>query len=166
MATKSTVPVEDYLRMTFDGPEPEYLDGELLERHLGEDPHSAAQTNLTGILYNLKARLGIHPRTEMHLRITPNRYRIADIAVFLERPTERIPCTPPLITIEIISREDRHKDIRDKCEEYRAWGVKHVWLVDPARRSLSVFDEQGLHDVRVFHVPEFDIDILPEQIFD
>ena len=33
MASKTLVPVEEYLKMSFDGPEPEYLDGEIVERH-------------------------------------------------------------------------------------------------------------------------------------
>jgi len=43
MASKTLVPVEEYLRAGFDEPEPEYLDGELIERRLGSFPHSEAQ---------------------------------------------------------------------------------------------------------------------------
>jgi hypothetical protein len=43
MSTKALVPVED-LRMSFEGPDPEYLDGELVERNLGGKPHSCDLT--------------------------------------------------------------------------------------------------------------------------
>ena len=34
-ASKTLVTAEEYLKMSSDGPEPDYLDGELKERHLG-----------------------------------------------------------------------------------------------------------------------------------
>jgi hypothetical protein len=50
MSTKALLPVEEYLRMSFEGPDPEYLDGELVERNLGGNSHSRTQINLGGIL--------------------------------------------------------------------------------------------------------------------
>jgi len=58
MATKPLVPVEEYLRMSFEGPDPEYLDGELLERNLGDDPHSSTQANFIGLFHPLKKNSG------------------------------------------------------------------------------------------------------------
>jgi len=46
MSTRALVPVEEYLRMSFEGPDPEYLDGELVERNLGDDSHSSTQARL------------------------------------------------------------------------------------------------------------------------
>jgi len=43
MATKPLVPVEEYLRTSFDGPDREYLDGEIVERNVGENQHSEVQ---------------------------------------------------------------------------------------------------------------------------
>ena len=37
MSRKALGPVEEYVRMSFDGPGPEYPYGELVERNLGED---------------------------------------------------------------------------------------------------------------------------------
>src|SRR6476661_8273504 len=99
MASKSMVPVEEYLRMKFDGPDPEYLDGELVERHLGDDPHSRTLKNLIVALFCLEQQGRLHLRPEIHLRISPSRYRVADIAIFLEKPTGQIPSSPPHITI-------------------------------------------------------------------
>jgi hypothetical protein len=41
MATSSAVPVEEYLRTTYH-PDMEYLEGQLVERNVGEYFHSSA----------------------------------------------------------------------------------------------------------------------------
>jgi Uma2 family endonuclease len=55
--------------------------------------------------------------------------------------------------------------VREKLEEYRAWGVQHVWLVDPYQRRLYTCDA-GLAEVGSFRVPELDLDITPAEIFE
>ena len=164
MSTRPMVPVEEYLRMRFDGPDMEYLDGELVERHLGGKPHSAAQANLAGIFFELKKRTSVRVYVELHVRTAENRYRIADLAVFLEEPEEDMPSRPPLVTIEIVSPDDSLTEIRRKSKEYLEWGVKHVWLVDPVFRTFSVYDG-NLRDVPRFELPEFSLQIAPEQVF-
>jgi Uma2 family endonuclease len=165
MASRSMVPVEEYLRMKFDRPDPEYLDGELVERHLGNDSHSAAQVELIAALHPLHHQGRVALRSELHLRISPSRYRIADLAIFLERPVEPIPSSPPLVTIEIVSPDDSLREIREKSEEYRAWGVRHIWLVDPSSHTFSVYDENGMRDVAKLELPELSFELTPEQVF-
>ena len=43
MAASTSVPVEEYLRTSYE-PDMEYVDGELVERHVGEHKHSCLQT--------------------------------------------------------------------------------------------------------------------------
>jgi Uma2 family endonuclease len=69
-----------------------------------------------------------------------------------------------LIAIEILSPDDRLTEVREKLEEYRRWGVPHVWLVDPHSRRLYVCTT-GLCEVSSFHVPEFELQIHPADIF-
>ena len=47
---------------------------------------------------------------------------------------EPIVVTPPLLSIEILSREHRMSDIQERVEDYLAMGVQVVWVVDPQRR--------------------------------
>jgi len=117
MATKPLVAVEEYLRMSFEGPDPEFLDGELLERNLGDDPHSSTQANFIGLFHPLKKKFRIHVRPEIHMRLAATRIRIADLAVFLEKPAVRIPSSPPHVVSEIVSLGDRLSEIRDKLDE-------------------------------------------------
>src|ERR1017187_9349960 len=53
MATSTSVPVEEYLRTTYH-PDMEYVDGELVERHVGEHTHSRLQTLTVGLLFPLE----------------------------------------------------------------------------------------------------------------
>ena len=166
MSTKALVPVEEYLRMSFEGPDPEYLDGELVERNLGDDSNSATQANLTGIFHSLKKRFRIHVRPEIHMRLAATRVRVADLAIFLDRPAERIPASPPHVVIEIVSPGDRYVEIYDKLAEYRAWGIKYIWLIDPASRTFSVYDTAGLREVPALELPEFDFTVQKLDVFE
>jgi hypothetical protein len=43
MSTKVLMSVDEYLRTSFDGPDCEYLDGEIVERSVPEVPHADVQ---------------------------------------------------------------------------------------------------------------------------
>jgi Uma2 family endonuclease len=159
--------VEEYLRASFDGPDREFVDGEILERNVGEYPHGRAQSRLAGIFEQLRKRHPLHCVTELRVRLSSTCVRIPDVAVFHpEEPAELVPSTPPLIVIEIVSREDRHTEIVKKLSEFLSWGVRHVWLVDPWQRQLSVYTETGLTAVPSLHLPELDIEITTADIFE
>jgi Uma2 family endonuclease len=167
MASKTLVPVEEYLKMSFDGPEPEYLDGEILERHLGSKPHSKVQKRLILSFEALRESCSLEVYPEITLRISPTRYRVADLAVFVGDDTggDKYPTRPPEIVVEIVSENDRRVDIQEKLAEYHAWGIKHIWLVDPWTRKLSVYDANGLREVTSFDLPEFGAKLSTAEIF-
>lgn len=70
------------------------------------------------------------------MKIRNGRYLIPDLAVFWPDEPLALPETPPLLVVEILSLDDRLAEVRDKLEEYRKWGVRHVWLVDPHSRRM------------------------------
>ncbi len=166
MSTKALVPVEEYLRMSFEGPDPEYLEGELVGRNLRGNSHSRVQGNLVGILHVLTKKNRGHVRPEIHMRLAPTRIRIADMAVFLEDPADEIPSVAPFIAVEIVSPGDRYMEIHAKLEEYRRWGVKHVWLVDPESKNFSLYDEAGLREVPALELAEFELVIRKADVFE
>ncbi len=151
--------------MSFDGPDCEYLDGEIVERNLGERPHSQVQLRLSVFFAALGKTRPVHPLPEIRVRVSPTRYRIVDLAVFAgEAPTENVPSRPPLVAIEIVSRDDRHTEIVEKLDEYLRWGVRHVWLVDPWLRKLYVYSSSGLSEVAGYELPEFEARIPAAEI--
>jgi Uma2 family endonuclease len=52
-----------------------------------------------------------------------------------------------------------------KLDEYRAWGVPHVWLVDPYLRKLYTCDT-GSTEVPTLRVPELKLELRPEHVFE
>jgi len=151
--------------MTFDGPEPDYLDGELKERHLGSTPHFEAQERMLEVFRSLKQSHSLFAYPEVTLRISPRRYRIADVAVFTVRPRSKYPSEPPKFVIEIVSEDDRYVDIQEKLAEYHAWGVTNIWLVDPWTKKLGVFDQAGFHEITAFEVSELSLRLSAADIF-
>jgi len=99
------------------------------------------------------------------MKLREGRYLIPDFAVFWRTKPPLVPDAPPLIAIEILSPDDRLTAVREKLEEYRAWGVGHVWLVDPHSRRLYTCDT-GLTEVTSFTIPELNITLGPAEIFD
>ena len=166
MASKVQIPVEEYLRTSYDGPDREYLDGEVVERNVGNNPHSETQWRLSIFFGELSKQHPVHGRPELRVRVGERRYRVVDLAVYAgERPSELVPPAPPLLAIEILSPDDRMAEMLDKLREYRRWGVRHVWLIDPEARSLYSFAEDALKETSHLAIPEFSTELTREQVF-
>jgi Uma2 family endonuclease len=54
----------------------------------------------------------------------------------------------PDLIVEVLSPNDRPKQLKDKLQEYFEIGVRLVWVVDPRRRRVSAY--RSLDDVRHF----------------
>ena len=165
MGTRIAIPVEEYLHTSFPDLDREYWDGELLERTLPDTLHAKVQSLLIVFFWLLRKRLAIFPYAEARMRLGSNRFLIPDVAVFYGAEPARVPDTPPLIAIEILSPDDKMTAVREKLEEYKRWGVPHSWLIDPNSRRLYTCDA-GLTEVTTLQVPELDIELRPSDIFD
>ena len=157
--------VEEYLHTTFDGADREYLDGEVVERNMGNKSHGRVQLRLGSILQAFEQRTGIYVVVEVRQRVTSTRYRIPDVAVFENEPEEEVPSTPPLVAIEILSLDDRVGYVIPKLEEYRRWGVRHIWLADPDNRKLFTYGDAGLHEVTELNLPQHGIVLTLADVF-
>ena len=144
MSTEVLMDVEEYLHASFDGADCEYLDGEIVERNLGEMPHSTVQKILMFLLTQLESRLGIQVLPEIRIQTRPRRYRVADIAVWRAGYIgERIPTVPPFLVIEILSPEDRMVRMQPKIREYLDHGTEWIWLIDPEERQALCYSQQN-----------------------
>ena len=83
-----------------------------------------------------------------------------------QKPAENVPSRPPLIVVEIVSRDDRYTKILEKLGDYHASGVPHIWLIDPWQRKLSTYGPEGLTAVSALHVPELDLTASLTELFD
>jgi Uma2 family endonuclease len=165
MGVLAGVSVEEYLHSSFPGIDREYRDGALVERSMPDYLHGKTQALLIALFMALRKELRLYPCAETRMMLRAGRFLIPDVAVFHPNEPGLIPDTPPLIAIEILSPDDRLSEVREKLEEYRAWGVPHVWLVDPHARRLYNCNE-GLREVSRFAVGELAIELAPHQIFE
>ena len=144
MSTKVLMSVEEYLRTSFDGSDCEYLDGEVVERNMGEIPHGDVQASLVHLLRQLRTRLGIRVIPEIRIQIGPRRFRVADVAVWKNDDIGTgIPIVPPFLAIEILSPEDRMVRMLPKIQEYLSIGVEWVWVIDPGEASALSYSQKN-----------------------
>lgn len=165
MGAKTLVSPADYLRTTFPETEPEYVRGEIVERSLPDLTHSIIQGDLTHRFREIARTHPILVCPELRLRVEAEVYRVADIAIFTPPfPTQPVPERPPFVVIEIVSKDDRYVDILDKLREYRALGVRYVWLIDPWLRQLHAYSESGLTTLPALSLPEYQLEITLDEL--
>jgi Uma2 family endonuclease len=164
MGRATALSVEEYLHTSFPDLDREYRDGEIVERTLPDYLHGKTQGLLFAFFLALGEQLSLHPCVETRMRVRLNRYLIPDVAVFHPAEPADVPEIPPLVAIEILSPDDRLAEVREKLEEYRIWGVPHVWLVDPRSRRFYTCDA-GLTETSSLMVPELGIEITPRDLF-
>ena len=135
MASRTLISVEEYLRTSYR-PDCDYVDGEVLERNVGETDHSWLQTMLSAYLVNRRSQWGITVLVEQRVQVKATRFRIPDICVTLgPKPAEQILTKPPFICIEILSPEDRWPRTQQRIDDYLAMGVAYVWVLDPSPKT-------------------------------
>jgi len=147
MAALTTVPVEDYLNTSYD-PDVEYVDGHLVERHVGEYFQSRLQFLISLILGAREQERRFRTFTEQRVRVSDEpRYRIPDICV-KALPYQKVSVlTRPDLAIEVISPDDEAMEMLTKIGDYLASGIPHIWLVDPYKRTLVEADQSGIRRV-------------------
>jgi Uma2 family endonuclease len=170
MGANLGVSVADYLHTSFPELDREYRNGELVERALPDYLHSITQGLLTAIFVALRKQFSLYACPELRVKLREGVYLIPDLSVYQGVPPAPVPDTPPLVAIEILSPDDRWGAVREKLEEYKEWGVAHVWLVDPHGKRLYHCEggrgEGALSEVTALALPEFGLEITPSQIFE
>jgi Uma2 family endonuclease len=144
MSTKVLMDVSEYLHFSFEGSDREYLDGEVATRNWNDIPHGDAQGNLMYRLSQLRPKLGLRVLPEITLKISPTRYRVADLAVWRnDEIGTGIPTVAPFLVVEILSPEDRMVRMLPKIQEYLSIGVEWIWIVDPQEESALLYSQQN-----------------------
>jgi len=164
VATKTQITAEQYLRMTFEH-DAEFVHGEIVERAMPDYIHSRIQVLLAVLFESLRLSHGLLACAELRMKIAAGVYRIPDVAVFAAPPLQTVPETPPLIAIEILSKDDRHSDLMQKLEEYLAWGVANIWVVDPITKRFSMYTHLGLQNVSSFSLAGYPFQLTPSDLF-
>ena len=148
MPVVTTVPLSEYLNTSYR-PDCDYLEGDLLERNVGEADHSRLQMALSAWLYNRRKRLGITVYPEQRVQVKARRFRVPDITVVAgEGPSAGIIKEPPFLCIEILSPEDRFTEMKRRVDDYLEFGVRFVWVIDPRTKLASVYTADGIEEIK------------------
>jgi Uma2 family endonuclease len=148
MAASTQISVEEYLRTTYR-PDCDYVDGEVLGRNLGEYDHSRPQGLFCAYFVVREKQWRIRVVPEQRVQVKPNRFRIPDVCVVLaEAPVEAIFRRPPLICIEILSKDDTFKSVTERLDDYIAMGVPNVWVIEPHTRRGYVYNSDGFLEAK------------------
>lgn len=86
--------------------------------------------------------------TGFQLSRDPDTVRAPDVG-FVR--AERVPSTPtrgffqgpPDLAVEVLSPDDRASEVLAKVNDWLAAGCLAVWVVDPAKRAVSVYRKEG-----------------------
>lgn len=148
MSTVVTVPISEYLD-TLYRPDREYIDGELLERNLGDVDHSRCQMLISRYLCGREKEWGIVVLPAQRVQVKATRFRVPDISVVVgPLPTTPVLREPPFLCIEILSRDDSMNDMQERIDDYLAFGVPHVWVVNPRKWRAFQYSGDGMREAK------------------
>lgn len=137
MGAAVKISLEEYLSTTYR-PDCDFIDGEVVERNLGELDHSHIQTKLA-VWFSTRLSFTAWVGVELRVRVHPTRVRIPDVTVVLGgKPSERVLTAAPFLVVEVLSERDSLSSIQDRINDYGAMGVQNVWVIDPG--SLRGWD--------------------------
>ena len=148
MAAGTLVSVEEYLRTTYR-PDCDYIDGEVVERNVGERGHGRLQGIICAWFLSREPQWRVTVLVEVRLKVAERRYRIPDLIVLsADAPYEKVVITPPLLCVEVLSPCDTLNDIWDRIVDYFAIGVPVCWIVDPESRRGWVATPAGMIEAK------------------
>jgi len=148
MPSRTLVSVDEYLHTSYD-PDCDYVDGAIVERNVGERDHSELQGEIYAYFRSLGRKLKIRPYIEQRVQVSSSRFRIPDICVVHgARPTEQIFTKPPLIAIEILSKDDRVSAMQERIDDYLNFGVRYVWVIDPRTHRAWAHTKDGNQEAK------------------
>ncbi len=144
---------EELLRTPRDGRKYELVDGEIRVSPAGSR-HGAVTLRIGARLLAFveEHRLGHVFESSTGFRLPGGNVRSPDVAFVARGRFERdelpegfSPVVPDL-AIEVLSPEDRPRQVLDKIGEYLQAGVRLVWVVDPRKARAAIY--RSLTDVR------------------
>jgi Uma2 family endonuclease len=148
MPSGTLISVEEYLTTSYR-PDCDYVDGRIEERNLGEWDQSKLQAAITAYFFECRRSWNISVAPEQRVQVSPTRFRIPDICIVVGEPDGQVFRKPPFVCIEILSKDDRMSQMRDRIDDYLTMGVEYVWLFDPSGQRVYVAtSEAGLHEFK------------------
>jgi Uma2 family endonuclease len=148
----------------------ELIDGVLVEKAIGfEESYLASLLVYLLNTFVVPRKLGIVTGEQGTILLWPGRVRIPDVAFFPhsrllghDLSKEPIPEIYPDLAVEILSRTNTKKEMLLKRQDYFQAGVRLVWEIDPATRTVEIFSSAVSPDlVLTSHETLTGGDVLP-----
>jgi Uma2 family endonuclease len=166
MAAGSLVSIHEYLNTSYR-PDRDYVDGVALERNLGEYDHARLQGAVFAYFFARRKEWRLHVVPEQRVQVSAERYRVPDVCgVVADGQPEQIFRTPPLFCIEILSKDDRLSEMRERVDDYLSFGVRYVWILDPATRRAWRCTATGMNEVAELRTEGPDTLVPLAELFD
>lgn len=167
MATAALISIGEYLKTSYR-PDQEMLDGQLVERNVGEYDHSNLQGALVAWMHRYQREWNIRVLPEQRIQVSSTRFRVPDLCVISrDQELEPVFTRPPLICIEILSKDDTLRSMQDRIDDYRAFGVPNIWVLDPVKRRAYICTHGDFREPEgeVLEVPSSSVRISLRELF-
>jgi Uma2 family endonuclease len=103
----------------------------------------------------------------MRVQVSATRFRVPDVCVMAgPEPEEQIFRTPPFICIEILSPDDRMARVQQRIDDYIAFGVPYIWLLNPENHKAYRCTAEGILEVRELRTADPEIVVPLEALFE
>jgi Uma2 family endonuclease len=148
MTTTEPLITAEYLLRTPGLGRCELVRGELIMMSPAGSEHGSIIVNISTPLANFVSRAGLGrifgAETGFHIARDPDTVRAPD-AAFVTR--DRLPSQPPRgffpgppdLAVEVVSPDDRASEVLAKVQNWLDAGCRAVWLVDPRRQTVHVY---------------------------
>lgn len=124
------VPVDEYLSTSYPEGDCEYVDGEIVERNVGEIDHGDLQSRVC--LYLATHYPEFWAVVAVRVQVNASRYRVPDVTLVAgPRSAGKIVTAPPHLVVEVLSPDDRATAVQEKIDDYLAFGIPFVWVLNP-----------------------------------
>src|ERR1700680_268251 len=144
MGATTLISVAEYLNTSYS-PDREYIDGQIVERNLGEKTHSRVQRKLIIFIDRMAKDLGIEVFPEQRVQVSATRFRIPDVTVVkTSQSQDEIFRVPPHLCIEILSKDDTMDYMQEKIDDYLRFGVPYIWIISPRTRKAYITTQSGM----------------------
>ncbi|MBI2761136.1 MAG: Uma2 family endonuclease [Chloroflexi bacterium] len=150
MTTTGQLTLEEFLARPETKPASEYACGEAYQKPMPDNAHGALQLFLGMLLFQFAERTGLgRVRTEWRCIIGPRGRRRTYVPDIVYLSYQRVPAgdlfvnryvqTAPDLVVEVLSPDQSASRFARKIQFYLRHGVRLVWAVDPAERTITVF---------------------------
>jgi Uma2 family endonuclease len=166
--SSGTVSVQEYLATSYR-PDREFLDGALHERNLGELEHSLLQGAIFAWFWTRRKEWNALLLVEQRVQVAPTRFRVPDVTVLrTDQRREPIITSPLLILLEVLSKDDTLRSMRERVDDYLNFGVHNVWILDPATKRAYLCSRTAFQEPEqgILVVPNTPIRLVLSELFD